>query len=57
MLSVTIIFPSLKEHTEVPIEAQMHLANIYVEEIAKASDEFLTEDKVMLFLEPYLKVS
>jgi len=41
----------------IPMEAKFHLADIYLEELAKSADEHLTNDKIMLFIKPYLRVS
>ncbi|KAF2356339.1 Nucleolar Nop52 [Trinorchestia longiramus] len=55
MLEETVIKPLDHSH-EFCLSPKIHLSSIYLEELAKANNETLTHDIIMVFLRPYIKV-
>ena len=56
MLEVNMVHP--EDMTDkFSLSPKLHLASIMFEELAKASNEYLTQEVVYLFLAPYLKVN
>ena len=56
MLEKTVIKPD-DDGNKTHYEVKCHLADIYLEELAKANNEFLDNSLITIFLLPYIKVS